>query len=269
MQIVLIQNSPVLGAKTTNLAAITELVGKEQFDLLLLPELFATGYYFENSDQVSGLAEETSGGPTIDWMTDLARTRDGLVCGGFIERAGETLYNSAVIVNADGPLLTYRKIHLFFEERVWFSPGNRSPEIYRYGDICLGLMICFDWIYPEVARSLTLQGAQILLHPANLVLPHCQDAMVTRSLENGIFTVTANRIGSDTKTTGESVTFTGGSQATSPKGEILARASQSEIELIRLELEPELAREKTITKYNHLLDDRQPWAYTSITDNSN
>ncbi|MFC1480964.1 nitrilase-related carbon-nitrogen hydrolase [Candidatus Neomarinimicrobiota bacterium] len=269
MQIMLIQNSPVLGAKSRNLAALTETIGKSQSDLLLLPELFATGYYFESRDQVSELAEEISGGTTIDWMVDLASASGGLVCGGLVERAGDDIYNSAVIVNADGPVLTYRKIHLFFEESRWFTPGNRPPEVYQHGAIYLGLMICFDWRFPEVARSLSLQGAQILLHPANLVQSYCQDAMVTRSLENGVYTATANRIGSDTKTTGESLIFTGRSQVTSPQGEILARASQVDTEVISIELEPELARDKAVTQYNHLLNDRQPWAYQEITDNRN
>ncbi len=269
MQIALIQNGPILGAKANNLAALTDTIGDEQFDLLLLPELFATGYYFEDKAQVNELAEEIAGGPTIAWMTDLARTRGGLVCGGLIERAGDELFNSAVIVGAKGPVLTYRKIHLFFEEPLWFAPGNRPPEVFWHGDISLGLMICFDWRFPEVARSLTLQGAQLLLHPANLIQPHCQTAMVTRSLENGIFTATANRIGSDTKTNGTKLTFTGRSQITSPEGEILVHAGQAETALLRVAINPLAAREKAVTEQNHLINDRQPWAYQAITNKPN
>jgi predicted amidohydrolase len=265
MKLVLIQNSPTLGAKSANIAALTETVGDEKFDLLLLPELFATGYFFENRETVSDLAEEISGGETIEWMTNLARTSGGLVCGGLIERDGDDLYNSAVIVGPEGPMLTYRKIHLFFEESFWFTPGNRPPAVYQHGEICLGLMICFDWRFPEIARSLTLQGAQILLHPANLVQPYCQEAMVTRSLENIVFTATANRIGSDIKTTGEDITFTGRSQVTNPQGEILVRAVHDETALLSIEVEPELANVKAVTKYNDLLGDRQPWAYQAIT----
>ena len=92
------------------------------------------------------------------------------------------------------------------------------------------MMICFDWIFPETARLLALAGADVIAHPSNLVLDWCQTAMVTRCLENNIFSVTANRYGTE-KRTGTSLTFTGGSRICAPRGQVLADAAESGDEL--------------------------------------
>ena len=110
---------------------------------------------------------------------------------GLAERAQDHLYNSAVLIGPNGYIGTYRKIHLFFEETLWFTPGNTGFQVWDIGQAKVGLLVCFDWFYPEAARTLALQGADILCHPSNLVLPHCPDAMVTRCLENHVFAITA------------------------------------------------------------------------------
>ncbi|MFO0767873.1 MAG: nitrilase-related carbon-nitrogen hydrolase [Nitrospiraceae bacterium] len=89
----------------------------------------------------------------------------------------------------------YRKTHLFFEETLFFDPGDSGFQVWDVGGAKVGVMICFDWFYPESARTLALMGADIIAHPSNLVLPHCPDSMVTRCLENRVFSITANRIG--------------------------------------------------------------------------
>jgi len=92
---------------------------------------------------------------------------------------------------------TYRKIHLFYKEKLYFAPGENPPKVFNVNGVNIGVMICFDWIFPETARTLSLQGAELIAHPANLVLPYCQNAMITRSIENRVFTATANRVGSE------------------------------------------------------------------------
>ena len=123
-------------------------------------------------------------------------------------------------------------------------------------------MICFDWYYPEVARTLALQGADILCHPSNLVLPSCPDAMVTRSLENRVFSLTANRVGQEVRGGKLPLTYIGKSELVSPQGKILSRASIDKEELLVLEIDVNEARDKSINSYNDLLKDRRPDLYT-------
>ena len=113
---------------------------------------------------------------------------------------------------------------------------------------------------------LALQGADLLCHPSNLVLAHCQKAMVTRCLENSVFAVTANRHGSDIRPRG-TLTFTGQSQMVAPYGELIYRAKPEEEELFIAEIDVSKARNKWITQNNELLKDRRPEFYTDITEN--
>jgi len=124
----------------------------------------------------------------------------------------------------------------------------------------IGMMICFDWIFPEVCRSLALKGAQIICQPANLVLPHCPLAMRVRSLENRIFTVTANRVGTEEKE-GEKLTFIGMSQILNTKGEILIQAGSDKEEAMSVEIDLNDALDKKITDYNDVFADRRPEFY--------
>jgi predicted amidohydrolase len=121
-------------------------------------------------------------------------------------------------------------------------------------------MICFDWIFPEAARSLALLGADLIAHPSNLVLPYCHAAMVTRALENGVFTATANRVGTESRA-GRSLTFTGGSRIIDPRGRVLAEAGTATEETLVVDLDPAAARDKMITDHNHRLADRRPGLY--------
>ena len=131
------------------------------------------------------------------------------------------------------------------------------------GPAKIGVMICFDWYYPESARALAVQGADILCHPSNLVLPHCPDSMPVRCLENRVFAVTCNRIGREARGGKEPLTFIGQSEIVTPKGEILHRAPANQEDLTVLEINPADARNKQLNRYNDLLHDRRPDLYTA------
>lgn len=122
-------------------------------------------------------------------------------------------------------------------------------------------MICFDWFYPEAARALALQGADIIAHPSNLVLPHCPESMVTRCLENRVFSITANRIGSEARGGKERLSFIGSSEVVDPRGRILHRAPREIEDLAIIEIDPAEARIKSLNPYNDLLRDRRPAFY--------
>jgi len=130
------------------------------------------------------------------------------------------------------------------------------------GDVKIGMMICFDWIFPETCRILALKGADIIAHPANLVLPWAQQAMVTRCIENHVFAVTANRIGTEQRGD-DNFIFTGQSRITGCRGEILASVGDNETCVKTVEIDPSVARDKSVNPYNDLLKDRRSQFYSS------
>ncbi len=122
------------------------------------------------------------------------------------------------------------------------------------------MMICFDWIFPEAARTLALKGAQIIAHPANLVLPYCQNAMVTRSIENQVFTVTANRVGKETS--GKSPPDIYRSIAGHHPWRQNSLSWTNGKECVHLvEIDPEHALNKRLNANNDLFEDRRPSLY--------
>ena len=169
-----------------------------------------------------------------------------------------------MLAGPDGIVATYRKLHLFYEEKRWFTPGDLPLPVVDIGKARVGLMICFDWRFPEVARVLALKGAQVLLHPANLVQEHCQDAMITRCLENRVFAVTANRIGRETKPDGVSLSFTGRSQMVNPRGELLCRAASDKPATLLVDIDPRQADDKLATDRNDIFQDRRPEFYAAM-----
>ncbi len=254
-----VQSDPVFGDKRASFGRVDALCAGVRADLLVLPELFATGYTFESAEEAAGLAERADG-ETAGYLRGLADRTGGAVVAGFAETDGRRVYNSALLADSRGVIGCYRKVHLFNREKLWFSPGAGSFPVFRVGEVSVGLMICFDWIFPEAARTLALGGADIIAHPANLVLPYCQGAMRTRCLENRLFAITANRVGTEERG-GDSFTFTGASQVTSPLGEVLASAPPEGTRVEVVEIDPAQARDKRLNPYNDLLGDRRPECY--------
>lgn len=259
MRIGMYQFAPEFGAVRRNLERIAEALRADAAELWVLPELATTGYLFADRAECAALAE-TIPGPATETLAALCRERGTRVVAGLAERSGDRLYNSAAYVAAEGVVGVYRKVHLFDRERLCFDPGPEPFRVHPLGDHRLGLMICFDWLFPEAARSLALQGADLIAHPANLVLPYCQAAMVTRALENGVACATCNRVGSERRA-GHELWFTGGSQVLDARGRRLAQASADREETLVVEVDLALARDKRITERNDRLGDRRPELY--------
>lgn len=256
MKVGFMQFSPLFGRKEENVERVINSLRGAKADLLVLPELFSTGYLFLNEEELRRSAETISDGPTVSNFLELAKKQNTNLVFGIAERADDKLFNSSVLVTARGECFVYRKLHLFDREKRLFSPGDKELEVFDIGEAKIGMMICFDWIFPEVARSLALKGADIICHPSNLILPHCQDAMVTRCLENRIFAITSNRTGTE-KRRKEELTFTGRSQIVDPKGRVLAQANAFEEKLCIIEIDPFLAKDKKVTPNNHIFEDRR------------
>ncbi len=261
MKVGYVQSHPVFGEIEKNFDRFAARLGSVDCDLLVLPELAFSGYQFVSQEEVRSLSEPVPDGPTTQRCLELARQYEMHLVVGLPEREGDHCYNSAIVVGPSGFVGCYRKTHLFFEETLFFAPGNSGLHVWDIGKARIGVMICFDWYYPEVARTLALKGADILCHPSNLVLPNCPDAMVTRSLENRVFSVTANRIGQEARGGKPPLTFIGKSEVVSPTGKILSRAPIDREELMVVDIDVNEARDKAINSYNDLLRDRRTEMY--------
>ena len=260
MKIGYIQFFPSFGEKEENFHKIEKLSKGLSADLIVLPELFATGYTFVSKNEAKNLAETTNE-ETFEFMEQLSLEKNAVVVGGFVERKGKKIYNSSMVVFKDKLIGTYQKLHLFNKEKLWFSPGESKLRVFEINNMKIGVMICFDWIFPEAARSLALQGAEIIAHPSNLVLPYCQNAMKIRCLENRVFAVTANRIGQEKRGEDE-FNFTGQSQITSYDGKILSKAPKDESFVQVMDIDISKVHDKKLNAYNDLFDDRTPKFYT-------
>jgi predicted amidohydrolase len=222
MRIGFLQLRPKFGATKKNVKKAVTLLSRVSDATIVLPELFNTGYLFRNDEELASLAERVPGGYTVTEMKKIAKRKKLNLVFGMAQKAQRKYYNSAIYISARGKVDVYQKVHLFEREKLFFMRG-KSFKVVSTEEAKLGLMICFDWIFPEVSRTLTLRGAHILCHPSNLVLPYAQDAMKTRCIENRVFAITANRIGTERRGT-VTLSFTGGSQIISPTGEVLASA---------------------------------------------
>ena len=260
-QIAMVQFAPVRKNISANIRSIQNLLHGVRADLIVLPELANSGYLYNGKNALRGIAEESDGkGPFLSAIQYLATASNAVIVTGYAERAGQDLFNSAAAVSPEEVLVNYRKTHLYNTESDLFSKGDTGFVTFSWRDVEIGIMICFDWIFPESARTLSLAGAQIIVHPANLVLPYCQDAMITRSIENRVFTITANRTGHE-KLRGARLTFTGKSQMTSPKGEILFRGPKQKSTVHITEIDPKDALDKLVSEKNNIFADRRPELY--------
>jgi predicted amidohydrolase len=264
MKIGYIQTSPLFGDKDANLSQADELMKGIRADLLVLPELFSTGYAFQSKEELSDLAEETNG-PTCRFLMQRSLDTGAVIVAGFAEKDGGSFYNSSVMVFAGKVTGVYRKLHLFNREKLFFTPGNYPLKVFEINGARIGMMICFDWIFPEACRVLALEGAQVIAHPANLVLPWCQQAMTVRCLENRVFAVTANRTGAE-KRGADDLVFTGASQVTSCDGTILSSASADSACTGLVETDPALAGRKLVNDFNDVIADRRPEFYRPLTN---
>jgi predicted amidohydrolase len=197
-----------------NIDRAFRLIGKNRANLIVLPELFNTGYNFRNRREVASVAEAIPEGATTKVLLEFSKCNGNMLVAGIAESKGPNLYNSALIVKNGKYLGTYRKVHLFYNEKKFFKPGDEFKVFGR-----VGVMVCFDWYFPESARTLMLKGAQVIAHPSNLVLPNCPDAMKTRALENRVYIVTADRVGEE-----RGLRYIGQSEIVDPQGRIIYRA---------------------------------------------
>ncbi len=206
---------------------IMEKASNQNADIIVFPEMFLSGYVTEDFEKFS----ETLQGVNICNLAKLARKYNMLTVCGFLEKEGTTLpFNSACIIDSDGTILgSYRKTHLFADEEGTFSRGETIKAFdTSFGRI--GIMICYDTEFPEVARLLAIDGAELILMPGANMFPYEEyhaTLLRARAMENSVFVASANFIGRD-----EKYEFCGRSVIVDPNGQYLSYGSTDKEELL-------------------------------------
>jgi predicted amidohydrolase len=227
ISIATVQMNPRLGEPEENLIRMSEMIGKitsqHKVDLIIFPELVTSGN--ELGLRFTDIAQRVPG-PAINLMAQRANDHGVFVAFGMAtkERVESVLYNSAILIGPDGDLVdVYHKVHLRGEERMAFREGIKLP----ISDTEIGtisMMIGYDLAFPELARSLALNGAELLIVLANWEASQMDEWKTyirARAYENAVFIAGANRIGEDV-----TMTFGGESMVVGPRGEIYASMSE-------------------------------------------
>jgi len=212
----LIQMDIKQGDKETNLSVAKKLVNgiSNEVDFVCLPEYFTTG---STPSQFNVLAEEIPG-DTTNILGEIASENNIYIVGSIIEKDGGNHYNTGVLVGPDGELKTkYRKLHLFMDERSTIQAGDQPPEVVETEFGRVGLIVCYDAVFPELSRKLLERHADLVFIPSNWPDPYTQAwkvATSARALDNQFWTIAVNRVGNTQKHT-----YSGKSRVTNPYGQ--------------------------------------------------
>jgi predicted amidohydrolase len=262
MKIDVVQFCPKLFDKEANLEKINDIITSSDADLIVLPELSTTGYFFTSREETEKYAEPISGDTYSSWQK-IAEEKNIIIVAGFAEKAEDKVFNSAAVVFPDKEYSSvYRKTHLFYKERFCFDRGDTGFEVIEYEekDLRLGTMICYDWRFPEAARTLALKGADLIVSPSNLVTDVWHISTPSRALENKVYFAVANRIGTETRDE-EELYFNGMSAIYSYNGKQISKAGEKSEEIISAEIDPKATRNKSFNEFNDIFSDRQPDLY--------
>jgi predicted amidohydrolase len=273
MRVGVAQIEPRLGEAQRNLDLCLgrlEEAASAGCSLLVLPECSSAGYVFESAEEALVHAQEVPG-PFTEALAG-ACSRLGVVCvAGMLEREGDLLRNTAVVVGPDGLLGRYRKTHLpYLGVDRFVTPGDEL-EVVDTPVGRIGLEICYDLRFPELTRALALAGAEILVLPTNWPVQASANADVltrARAYENRVFLLVANRVGRE-----RDAEFCGWSQICDVRGERLAEAGPHEETLLVAEIDVAEAREKDIvpapgTYEMALFGHRRPELYRALVEQS-
>ncbi len=223
LNVAVVQMRPELGKMEANIGKMVDWIQKiatsQPVDIIVFPELAVTGY--EGGQRFAQMAQRVPGAVT-NILGQYANEFGVYVLVGMAakEKVESVLYNTAVLIGPDGaPAGEYRKVHLQAEERLIFRPGYKlAPVETEVGTV--GIMLGWDLAFPEVARSLVLEGAEVLLLPAAWDAKGVEiwrTLLVARAYENDVFIAAAGRIGEE-----PSYTFAGQSAILAPGGAVLA-----------------------------------------------
>lgn len=240
-----VQMAPVMADIQRNLEKVlseTRSAAKKGAELIVFPECAITGYTFTSRKEVAPFAQEVPG-PCTQTLSSVCRELGVLLIVGLVEKAGEKLFNTAVLIGPSGLIGHYRKNHLpFLGVDRFLDRGDEPFRVYQTSAGNIGIHICYDCNFPEPARIMALMGADILALPTNwpegrqrvprLVVP-------TRALENRVYIIAANRTGTERGTR-----FIGHSKIVNPAGDTMVEAGPENEETITATLYLQQARKK-------------------------
>jgi len=255
-----IQFSPKLGDCLYNLDKINTYLNQiSGVDMIVLPELINSGYKFDDRDHAMEVAKQQSCIDYVDFLKDYSTSNNVNIVSGYLEKQGDKLYNSSVFVSPDGFVGNYRKIHLFMDEKKIFKPGDVGLPVFNVGEYRMGMLICFDYLFPEIWRIMALNGVDFVVHPSNLITENAYIVTPAQALMNGYYVITSNRIGTE----GE-ITFCGKSFIVNPRGKVITEMGRTEEGVVSTDIDLLFSRDKMITSGNHIFDDRRPSCYKGL-----
>jgi predicted amidohydrolase len=264
---------PEVGEPVKNLQRSVELItaaADEGATLIVLPELCNSGYVFHSRSEAWAAAEEIPHGTAVGTWIRLCQERQIYLVAGIAERDGQRLFNSSVVLGPDGYIGTFRKVHLWDRENLFFEPGDLGFPVFHTPIGRIATFICYDGWFTEAYRACALQGADIICVPTNWVpIPGQapgQPAMATilcmaNAHSNSIFIAAADRVGVEREQP-----FNGQSVIVSYTGWPLAGpASPTDEEIIYADVDLGMARvARNWNDFNHPLRDRRDDVYAEV-----
>lgn len=234
-------------------------------EIVILPELAHSGYIFRSAEEARAVAVPADGELLAGWAREAARG-DAVVIGGFCELGADgRVFNSAAVVDADGVIAVYRKLHLWNDEASWFTPGEQSAPVVdtRHGRIGVG--VCYDIEFPELTRGLALAGAELIALPTNWPrqdpspagepTPHLL-ARATAYVSH-VYVAVCDRGGEE-----RGARFQGATVIAGPRGAALATAAPGAgAETVAADCDLRATRDKRTGPRNDALADRRPQHY--------
>ncbi|WP_067728046.1 carbon-nitrogen family hydrolase [Oceanobacillus damuensis] len=236
---------------------VSETVERENPDIIVLPEMWTTAYTLEDLDKVADM----DGEPTTSFLRKLAKSFHINIIGGSVaNKKNGKFYNTSMVVDREGNLVyEYDKIHLvpMLDEPLYLTGGTEKVQVFELEGIKMGLIICYDLRFPELARSLALNGAEVMYVVAEWPAArkdHWKALQIARAIENQFFVVSCNRIGSYN---GEE--FSGTSMIIDPRGETLKIGSETKEETLISSLSLDIVND--IRKDVPIFESRVPHMY--------
>jgi beta-ureidopropionase len=252
--------------------AYIDQAAKAGAQIICLQEIFYGPYFCaEQETRWYNFTEEVPSGPTMKLMQDLARQHRVAIIVPVYEREQEGIYyNTAGVINAEGAFLgKYRKTHIphvapGFWEKFYFRPGNLGYPVFDLGFCKIGVYICYDRHFPEGARALGLNGAEIVFNPSATVAGLSEYLwkleQPAHAVANGYFIAAINRVGTEAPwNIGE---FYGSSYFCNPRGQIFAQAARDKDEVLTADLDLDQIRE--VRQTWQFFRDRRPDLYEAL-----
>ena len=264
------QMEPIVGKKSDNLKKSIQMIeeaASNGANLIVLPELCNSGYVFETREEAFELSEEIPSGESCKSWSKICKKLGVHIVAVINERAGDLLYNSSVVIGPNDYVVTFRKVHLWNEENLFFEPGDLGFPVFKTPIGRISCHICYDSWFPESYRLAALQGADIVCVSTNWVPIPGQDKdreamanilVMAAAHVNSVFIAAADRIGTE-----RGQPFIGQSLIASYTGwPIGGPASTDKEEIIYAEANLSDARRKrNWTEYNQPLRDRRKDVY--------